>query len=641
MPYEHIAGLYHRSIPLLPLANDWFEKVNTIEEEFSNRVCRMVELVNKVEQEYLEVVGENDWDLLDWGKWGNGSKDKTKVGKYKWLNTTGLSSKKLMRLSRLFYLGRPMFVLADSRVNKEGEVVVKINGEDSQVQVWHTCEYDGVSWLSSVKAGKDIQRLDNPTNTTGDYKDIVTVFSKSFLPHWSKKQITTESSYAQEIANTYATISFWNSFRDRVHNKMMVFNNGEHLSLCLRPQVAGAVSGRAIDNIGLVLSTPQLNKVGSELGGYFCCPDGYKFVFADFDSIQAVIIALYAAIAEAKELGIANKPINCLNNPFSTSVLVGEKRTKSTLAWLLAKQINPNWETEWVLPEIEDDESLDSYKKRRETKEKEIDKCYSLGKTVQYAMLFGAGLSKLIILCGSETVATNVIKYFKGEFNKAEKKYVGGIASGYFNYCRELATGTTFLGGKFYKVDNIESSFLGRELPNILKPSNRGKDLSMTAMNVVTQAIDVDCLNYVTNGIITQCSQEGIFLRYSTSVHDALYTIAKDEDVERVREIFQEQHIKMYEALLSKFNIDISTFPKSGLRYSGVDVNSRWTKHEGDLGKTLSNQDGYDYEVTASFLYPEESGVVFPDDFVSTKSIIKTAKLLIAAQENKEDTCLQ
>lgn len=637
LPYEHIAGLYHRSVPFLPLTSDWFKKVKSIDNIYQERMAKMVNLVGKIEQEYLGL-GQHDWDLLDWGTWGNGCKDKTKIGKVKWVGTTGLSSKKLMRIARLFWDGKPLYVKQEGRLDKEGERVIKIDGEDSQMMAWYTCDPHEKGWLEAVKLKQGEKRMDNPTNTSDNMKDIVTVFSKTFIPFWNNGKLTSESIYAKEIAETYASISFWNSFRDRVFNKMMISSNGDFLSLVLRTLVSGAISGRAIDNIGLVLSSPQKNKVGSELGGHFCCPDGYKFVFADFDSIQAVIIALYAAIAHRKYYDFTNRNlIDPLNNEFSRSVLVGEKKTKSTLAWLLAKRINPNWETDWKIPAKLESETVEQYKKRCD----DIGKSeYALGKTVQYAMLFGAGIGKLIVLCGSESVARSVVSYFKGDFSKETKRYEGGIASGYFNYCKELAQGITNQNGRFRERQQLETSFLRRQLPLILKPSVRGKDLAMTAMNVVTQSIDVDCLNYVTNGIISQCVEEGIQIRYSTTVHDSLYLITRDEDTKRVKEIFQEQHYKMYMALLEEFYIDPDLFPKTGLHYSGVDINSRWTKSEGDLGKTISNLDGYDYLTTASFnkegaefIYGDTTGAVFADDYQSSSSLIKYFKSVEVAEE--------
>jgi hypothetical protein len=225
------------------------------------------------------------------------------------------------------------------------------------------------------------------------------------------------------------------------------------------------------------------------------------------------------------------------------------------------------------------------------------------------------------------------LSYFKGVFNKERREYVGGIASGYFNYCKDLANGTQFIMGRFTRQEQMNSSFLGRPLPDILKVSNRGRDFSMTAQNVVTQAIDVDCLNYITNKIIELAGKEGIKVRYSTSVHDAIYFIVADEHCERVKEIFQEAHYLMYTRLLAAFNIDFDSFPAAGLKYSGVDINQRWTKAQGVLGKTLSNEDGYDYSILADLYEEQTREPLFAEDFVSNKDLKK--QLYLAQKTGK------
>ncbi len=588
-PIEYISGLYHRSVPFLPLANNWFDKIGEIESEYSKRVGEMVSLVEQIEQEYLEVVGKNDWDYFDWGKWSNTKKDKSLVGQYKWFGSTGLSSKKLMRLARLSWNGRPMLVIEQPKRDEEGNVIGKKDGEASKTQVWHTVSKKG-SWLESVIACEDLQPLDNPTNTSGEFKDIVTVFSKTFLPFWESGVLTSESSAAKSIAKLYASISFWNSFRDRIINKAPIYNTGEYYAMCLRSQVNATVTNRAVCNIGLVMSKVDEKKVGTEIGGHICTPKGYKFVFADFDSIQAVITALYAAVGTAKELGIAKKPIDALNNEYSRAVLLGTKIDKTTLAYLIAAQAGIS---------------------------------YDHGKNCQYAMLFGAGMMKLALMLGSEKLAKEVISYFKGTLNKSTGKWEGGIASCYFNFSQELAKGLTMYNGTFYYQDELETTFLHRPLSNILRPSHRGKDFGGTAQNAVTQAVDVDCLCYISDAIINQCNDEGIYIRYATSVHDALYLIAKDEDCERVAEIFQECHERMYRKLLATLNIDVSTFPHHLLRYSGVDINSRYTKHAGEKGVTYSNQEGYDYSITASFIQDDDESVMIEEDYVSSKALVK------------------
>lgn len=606
LPIDYIAGLYERSVPILPLASDWFEQIGKIEAEYSRRMTKMIELVEKIEEEYTSLVGEYEGDSFDWKKWGKTVKDKSKIGHPKWRGETGLSSKKLMRISRLSWKGRPMAIKAVDKTDNLGEQVILKSGEISQFLQWYTVDPVG-SWAESVRAWQGARALDNPTNTNPEPKDIVTVFSKTFLQYWESGDLSSESVYAQEVATLYASISFWNHFRERATQKIPIVHrtnqHAEYLAACLRPLVAGTVTNRAIDPIGLVISKPKKTKVGSEIGGHFCAPDGWTFVYADFDSIQSVISGLFAAIGCAKKQGLKG-PIDLMNNEYSRAVMLGNKAEKTSIAWLIAKEGGLG-------------ETVEAYEQ---------------GKNCSYAMIFGAGVAKLGIMIGNETIARRIIAYFKGTLNKRTGKWEGGIASDYFNYCADLANGLFKNGDKYYFLSDVHTSFLKRPLSNVLKPSNRGKDLAGTAFNAGVQAIDVDGICYITRHVLLQCAREGILCRHSTTMHDALFVLCKTENANRVAEIFQECHEKMYQAMFNAMGIDINTAPPGLTRYDGVDINPRWTKATGDLGITYSNPEGYNYLTTASTddndLW-EGSIVIEPDEFISSASLKKMARSLI------------
>ena len=604
-PEDYCAGLYERSIPLLPLARDWFEKIENIEREYSKRVSQMVSLVENIEQEYTDLVGEFPGDEFDWKGWGKTVKDKSKIGQPKWRGETGLSSKKLMRISRLFWKGRPMIVKAVDKRTKDGDLVTLKSGETSQFLQWYTVDPVG-TWAESVRAWEGARALDNPTNTTAEPKDIVTVFSKTFLQYWKSRELSSESEYAQQVAEIYASVSFWGSFRERATQKIPIVHTsndeGEYLAACLRPLVAGTVTNRAIDPIGLVISKAKANKVGSEIGGHFCAPDGWTFVFADFDSIQAIISAFFAAIGYARRMGLKGS-IDILNNDYSKAVILGNKADKTSLAWLIAKEGGLG----------------------------ETQEAYEQAKNCSYAMIFGAGAAKLGIMIGNETIARQIIAYFKGTLNKRTGQWEGGIASDYFNYAAELAKGLFKTGDRYHYLSDIHTSFLKRPMSNILKPSNRGKDLTGTAFNATVQSIDVDGLCFVTRRVLRQCAREGILCRHSTTVHDALYVLCRMEDSQRVAEIFQEVHLEMYQEMFLAMGLDIKSAPEHLLHYDGVDTNQRWTKTTGDLGKTYSNPGGYDYSVTATTSDDEWEGsiVIEPEDFVSSAALKKLARSLL------------
>lgn len=242
-------------------------------------------------------------------------------------------------------------------------------------------------------------------------------------------------------------------------------------------------------------------------------------------------------------------------------------------------------------------------------------------------MLFGAGMVKLALMLGSDELAQEVIKTFKGVFNRVTRRWEGGIASEYFNYSKEMSEGWTFYQGHFVKADTIYTSFLGRPLSNILKPSYRRNDLGGTAQNAVTQAVDVDAICYLTYTTLLLCYQRGIFSRYSTCVHDALYLLVTDEDAPKVALVMQEVHEMMYRKLLEAMHIDPLTFPEKSFKFESVDINQRYTKYTGEVGDTYSQPSGWDYDITASIdTFDEWAEVDLAEDYQSSASLIKYYK---------------
>jgi hypothetical protein len=671
LPEDYLGGLYQRSIPLLPLANDWFDKIKEIEDYYISKINLMTELVFKIEDEYENLIQESggafasdkeleEFDNFDWSKWTDRTPHKD--GKYRWKGETGLSSKVLMRISRLSWKDRPMFCIAIDNEDENGKKIKLKDGSISQKLVWHTCDRIG-NWLESVRKKQNVQLIDNPTNTSGEFKDIITVFSKKFIPFWESGDLKAESIYARQIAEIYASVSFWNSFRERITQKLPIVervnNDQKYLAATLRPLVAGTLTNRAIDPIGLVISKATYGKVGSEIGGHICSPEGWEFVFADFDAIQARVTALYQAVAigRLEKLYTDSKKLySCLNNEYSQSVLTGNKVDKSNTAWLIAKQAE--WWTEQdeilhndlqakieefnkderknvPLEQLEEFESLEKEFKYYKDK---ADYAYARGKNANYAMLFGAGADKLGLMVGSYDIAVKIINYFKGVRNKSNWKWERGIASEYFNFSEELANGLYQDGNKFHILDQINSAFLKREMSNVLKPSNRKKEMAGTAQNATVQGIDVDGLCFVTYRLAKKLEKENIPWRYITTVHDALFVMVPKEYTARTSELFQETHEEMYLALFEALNLDPKTAPPGLFQYEGVDICTRWVKKAGDLGKTLSNMGGYDYSVSASLHSSEfrsedsesfdESCVIYPEEFTKSSQLRKMARLL-------------
>jgi hypothetical protein len=616
LPYEHIAGLFHRSACFLPLSADWFQQTEQIESEYKDRLGQMITLVNRLEKSYIEEVGEGTvTDGLDWKVWGKTCEDKSKIGRYHWQGV-GFNSKKLMTISRCYWDGRPLYLVREGKTDKEGNDVVLKSGEISQFYRWHTCDLASSGrWLDSVKAPVNPIVFDNPNNTTDILKDVTGVFSKAFLPYWTGKRdeetgvvsgvrLTSDSPDCQEVAKIYSTISYWQGFRKRVLYDLPIMSTQTGFVACSLHAPAGTVTNRAIDSILLTMSKPDHNKVGSELYNYICAPDGYSFVQADLDSIQNIGAALVAAVAHNYFRGLPLENIDCMNNEFSRVTILGEKSQRTTMAWLLARAMG-----------------LDN------------DKGYSLGKNALYAMIFGVGLSKLSLMLGDAELAAKNIRYMKGEMNKQTRQWVGGIASDFFNFLPILADGLVLKYGESFQTADFKSIFLQRKMPEVLTLARRGKDLRGTANNAVLQSLDVDCLNFMVTGITEKCAKQQLWAKYCQSVHDMKQFLCRDVDAPALAEVYQSTHREMIDALLGQMGIDPTTFPEKNKTYSGVEISKRWVKSLDDDGVTLSNLAGFDTNVTGSFAtdpdcYDEPA---FDDDFVSSKQIVDWHRKRIAA----------
>lgn len=570
LPYEHIAGLYLRSSSMLPVAADWFTQLKKIEECYTTNVGEMMSLTAQIEQEYMDLVDpESLDDRLDWGLWTSAARDPLKVGKLKWVGATSYAGKQLMKISRLFWKGRPLFTRSEIKIDDQGTPILTEAGNKQYFSRWYSCQFDGVSWLSSVRAAKDVAIWDNPNNTDKGVKDTTGVFSKSFAEYWGKEILTSESPNCKKIADIYKTVTYWQSFRTRAHS-IPIYHTGIGLVAMPRPLLAGTVTNRSIDPVFLTMSKPSEKKVGSELYNWICAPEGMSFVSADLDSIQNVGAALIAAQAHAYYNGLPLTNIDPLNNEFSRVTLLGDKDQKTTMAWLLAK-----------------DMGLDNAEG------------YSLGKNALYALLFGVGLEKLSLMMGDGALAAKTIQFLKGTVSQESRQWSGGIGSEYFNFLPMLADGLAIIDGDI-SFSRPRSLFLRRNMPNVLKTENRGKELRGTANNAVLQGLDVDLLNSLVVGIYATSRERGIFARHCQTVHDFKQFLTYDEHAEALAEVYQVEHEKTITRLLQQMGMDVSKYPVKGFRYSGVEISKRWVKTLSDTGVTLSCMDGFNADVTGS-----------------------------------------
>jgi hypothetical protein len=596
LPYYFTAGFYHRSAPFVPLASEWFEQIEVIEGHFL-KVSTEIAKASAAVADLYQPIATDGFDT---------SINRKGVARWKTVPVT-VSSKRLSLMAQLRWNGQVLFTLP------VGKGKLKIDGTESVHQQWYIstleAEDTGLAWSQAVARAVETEAysfFDNPNNTSKNPKDIGCFVTKAFQKYWASGQLTSDVLPYQGIIKEFCTISYWQSFRKRLITQLPIMVNGDTVTAVPRTTIAGTVTGRSICPIMLTMGKPDHNTVGSELYNFIKAPKGYKLVTADLDSIQNIGAAIIASLAEAYYTGQSLENIDVLNNEFSRVTILGTKKDRTTVPWLLAKQMGL-----------------------------ENSKGYSLGKNALYAMIFGVGLEKLSLMMGDADLAAKTLTYFKGT-RGYDGKFFGGIASNYFNLLAELANGLVFRNGETYKLDTPKTLFSGRPFPNVLKPKVRGKDLAGTANNAVLQTLDVDCLCYMVTRITEIAKDKGIPAIYCQSVHDMKQFLVPAEFAETLADVYQVAHREMYVKLLTVLGIDVSTMPLNNISYSGVEITDRWVKSLDDTGETLS-YGGFlsiDTAGTADKMESSDTPLAYmAEDFLSNKAVRAKIRDILAEEE--------
>jgi hypothetical protein len=559
MPIPFVSGLLERSIPLMVLDPNWYDSVDRIEKCFDVYNDQIQDLIDQMIDERLATPALDGLDDLEYRPWTKTAKG-GKAGMPFWWDRPKITvgSTTIAVLSRLTWNGRPIVRRTIDRPE------LKKNGKPKQNKLYYTVEpitptddsFDAAekAYLASLAAANDLTYLDNPNNTGKEPKKIAGFFGKGFLPFW-ESGVLSGKIQAQKISRLFVKTTFWRSIRSRVFD-MVICKTPLGLVTVPLTLLAGTITNRAIDKFWLVLAKLDPDKIGSELMGQVKAPPGYKLVYADFDSVQAVIAAAIADMFTAKEKG--DRVVTMCSNEFSRACLLGKKDDRTTLAYKIADNAGIS---------------------------------YGKGKNAQYAMLFWVGIVKMGAMVQNNALGAKIVNDFRG--TREGNRYVGGLASAYFNGAVDLANGLYSIGGRWARSTEISTIFLGRELSASISPGVRLEQFGTTAYNAVVQGVDVDFLCYITWLIGKKLRDAGISARFCYTVHDAVYFYVEESRTEEAKELYQQAHTEVYLAFLEAINADVATFPQHLLRFSGVDIEDRIRKDAEDDGVTISNPDGY------------------------------------------------
>lgn len=389
---------------------------------------------------------------------------------------------------------------------------VKIKGRDVQLLLqceyfyddeWHDVQYTRSDAYHIIVDTK-IVKLPNRKNPGENYGSILSADSLYLVdrdqPLLRSKLLTDEDFL--KVLKLFDLTTTYTGFRNRV-----ITQNRENGLVGAQVNPCGTISGRTVSALYNTLPAHwDEPKIMSEIKMTSQCPDGYVFVGGDVDSQESSV----AAAMSDSYYGISG------STPFSTSVLVGNKKDKTDIHSLTAKELLGK-------------DDITSEERQG-------------GKQAGLGLIYGAGVkttAKTVSIHFDETAeealpkSRQVVSGFKGkavrlvpdDWGSPVKEFRDGIASQVFNKM-----------GDIIKSPVPRGLFFDNEWPRSLQPRYCGDTGSPSQLNYCIQA---SCSTYGflsawAISVLDEIHRNKIRARFSISVHDEIWFICKEEDAEKL-----------------------------------------------------------------------------------------------------------
>jgi hypothetical protein len=586
-PYVFL-GLLHGSTPIMYLDSQWYSHIQAIEDLYNQIKEDLLLQAEKIQRLHIETSGS--WDGQDWNLWTKAAK--LKAGLPKWFDPkkVGITRKETAIALRLHWLNKPLKRIEAMNPDKPG---------DKEKLYWHTLESkEGDVYEEVMGENRGAEIFDNPTNISGKFKNIVSFFGAKFEIYWKQGILTSSLAEGQELIQKQVSTTFWTSIRTRLLSLFIKKIHGNLITIP-RPSLAAAVSGRSVDRVWLVLSKLIPTKVGSETQGLVKAPSGWKLVNFDLDSCQLRIFAVMCDAKLAREL--CARKTSLLQTEFSKAAILGDKKKFTSIAHEIAKSAGYD---------ANDPANME--------------KGYLVGKTTQFAALFGASAKKIANIAGvALSLATSMHEGYKGIRDRTGK-FFGGMGSHGFNCQADCAMGWFPVGGYWRKYRYMKSSVLGRDLPNVLSFQVSGKEHMATKGNSTIQSGDADFKFIITTKVAEYEEKYGLICRKAFDCHDMFAWWVKDEGNNlRDFQIYANRaHYEAYKIFFETWNVDLDTVPEHMWFPSSIDVTNRWVKSPKDEldAVTVSMPKGYksldlDSDDIEEILKDEDDDIPEEDEF--------------------------
>lgn len=386
------------------------------------------------------------------------------------------------------------------------------------------------------------------------------LFSDKLGSMFENGMLSSENPVCKEVLDLAVGQTYWVSVRKRV-NDARVINNWT------LPQTGGGtVTGRVTDPLWLTTCDPKPHLVGSELKSRIQCPEGYKFLNADFSG-QEMRIAWTLGDSLSGYMGATE---------MSRSGIMGNKA-----------------------------DGTDSHSSLAAKLSELVGRPYKRGdaKVIGFSMLYMAGkpavASYIRMACPEVDTATatrianGALEYRRGKtmYTPEGRVYEGGTDSQAYNAINQICN-----------QDFPRTPLLQREMSDPMCPRFVKDDFYTTRANWVVQGSARDELDCVSVAMTFMFRYAGLKSRLVWSRHDEVIVMCPESEVKLASEILQQAHTFTWAAFHEC--LGLYDIPTQGLLFDAIDVDTTVRKEPDVALTTPSNQN--DPHPNGYSLYPED-----------------------------------
>ena len=425
---------------------------------------------------------------------------------------------------------------------------------------WHKVDYKrGEGWFYYVYEKKyKIPHFKNPGANVGniigsDSLRFVEDDDGNLLENPRLRSKLVDQDTLVKILRYLDSMTTYKGFKNRVIDTKVI-NNWSAPDLAPCHTITGRTTSSLFSTLPARFKYP---KIMSETKSTHVAPDGYRFVGFDFDSQEASFAAILADMFKEFPDNVAN--LTGLSQ-IGKITLTGTKENKDDIHWLVAKEVGI---------------------KR------------AIAKNANYAAIYGAMLKTLTrtianglpdeLKSQAEPFARKYLETFKGHketrishkqvklwegyFEEIEEEfeiYRNGIASNLYN---EMHNQIMKNQGK------PENIFFGTKWPKSLQPFYSHK--SPNEPSLCNYIIQAGCSTYgmlsaILCAIQYKIKQHNIHAIYCICIHDELWYLCKEEDIEKLKFIMFQAHMEVW--CLLHIKAGLHDMPLSRAFPSGIAV---------------------------------------------------------------------